>query len=265
MELPSFYSIFLWNILPSRKPKMTHNKKPIMAGTAMLTKMLAFPVLLLGLTEHTSAQSYSTLELKQDTATFLSEQYSKIENTRIDINVGNLDSRLRLSRCEQPLAFNIQDQTGLGGNISVQARCESGNKWSLHIPAQVMIYREIPVAARDIARGELLQANHLNRNLINISNIRQGFSLEEDTIVGRETKRNISAGEPFRTAALDSPTAIKRGENVILQAQASGIKVSSSGTALADGRVGQKIRVRNNSSDRIVTGLVMSQGLVQTL
>lgn len=265
MELPSFYSIFLWNILPPRTQKMRHDKKPIMKYTAMLAKMMVVPTLLLGLTEQSRAQTYSILELKQDTAKFLAEQYSQIEHSRIDIDVGNLDSRLRLSRCEQPLLFNAQDQTGLGGNISVQARCESGNKWSLHIPAQVMIYREIPVAARDIARGELLQASHLNRNLINISNIRQGFSLEEDSIIGRETKRNISAGEPFRTAALDAPTAIKRGESVILQAQASGIKVSSSGTALADGRVGQKIRVRNNSSDRIVTGLVMSQGLVQTL
>jgi flagella basal body P-ring formation protein FlgA len=34
---------------------------------------------------------------------------------------------------------------------------------------------------------------------------------------------------------------------------------------MADGRVGQKIRVRNNSSERIISGVVISQGLVQTL
>ncbi len=128
-----------------------------------------------------------------------------------------------------------------------------------------MVYRYIPVAARAVQRGEQLNASHLADNLVNISSIRQGYALTDEDIVGKEAKRNIGQGEPFKSNSLDAPTAIKRGESVTLQAQAGSIKVLSSGVALADGRVGQKIRVRNSSSERIVTGIVLNQGLVQTL
>jgi flagella basal body P-ring formation protein FlgA len=50
-----------------------------------------------------------------------------------------------------------------------------------------------------------------------------------------------------------------------LEAQAGSIKVSTSGTALTDGRLGQKIRIKNNQSDRIVTGTVVASGKVSTL
>lgn len=269
MELPSFYRVFLRNILRHR-----HCKKPI-SPTQPASPKAATPLgaglgfLLCSLTPFVSAQVpvqvYATNQLKQDIASFLAMEYEQVEHERIDINVGNLDSRLRLSSCEHPIAFTIQDASGLGGNISVKAQCSSGQSWSVHVPAQVTIYREIPTALRDIARGELINQGHIGTSLVNISSIRQAFLPEEGAIIGKEAKRNISMGEPFKTALLDAPTAVRRGEMVTLESLAGTIKVSSSGTALADGRIGQTIRVRNNSSERIISGVVMSQGLVQTL
>lgn len=213
----------------------------------------------------TANADYSPLQLKQDVAKFLATHYSKTPHERLDIKVGNLDNRLRLAACPGALSFNLQDPTDLGGNISVQARCGLPNGWSLHVPAQVVIYRSIPVAARTVTRGEVLNESHLIQHVVDVSSIRQGYALTHDQIVGREAKRNIAQGEAFRSSALDAPTTIKRGEIVTLQAQSGGIKVVSSGVALADGRLGQKIRVRNSSSERIVTGVVLNQGIVQTL
>ncbi len=133
------------------------------------------------------------------------------------------------------------------------------------MPAQVMIYREIPVAAQDISRGQSLTEQHFSSALMNISSIRQGFADTPQAIIGREAKRNIGKGEVFKTAQLDSPTTIRRGELVTLESIAGSIKVSSSGTAMSDGRLGQKIRVKNGSSERVISGVVKGQGLVQTL
>ncbi|WP_225319022.1 flagellar basal body P-ring formation chaperone FlgA [Cellvibrio sp. KY-GH-1] len=84
-------------------------------------------------------------------------------------------------------------------------------------------------------------------------------------MVGREAKRNIGKGEVFKTNQMDSPTTVRRGEVVMLESIAGAIKVSSSGTAMSDGRLGQKIRVKNSSSERVISGIVKGQGLVQTL
>lgn len=264
MELPSFCSNFFSNFLTGGPVNRAFVQK-LAYATANTCKTLFGASFLILLSSTATAQTYSTLALKQDVANFLASHYQQVEHERLDIKVGNLDSRLRLERCTEALAFNLQDPTGLGGSISVQARCPGPQGWSVHVPAQVMVYRYIPVAARAVQRGEQLNASHLADNLVNISSIRQGYALTNEDIVGKEAKRNIGQGEPFKSNSLDAPTAIKRGESVTLQAQAGSIKVLSSGVALADGRVGQKIRVRNSSSERIVTGIVLNQGLVQTL
>lgn len=263
MELPSFYRTFAKNILRQCATSLLTEQKH-----SNSSKICSALVILLAF-HNTAVQAsgiYSHLQLKQDASNFLAEEYKQTPHARIDISVGTLDSRLRLGQCPAAVAFTAQDQTGLGGNISVKAECNAGNiNWAVHIPAQVVIYREIPVALKDITRGEHITAGHLTTSLVNISNIRQSFAADNEAVIGREAKRNIGKGEPFRSAALDSPTAVKRGEIVKLESQVGSIKVSSSGIAMADGRLGQKIRVRNDSSERIVTGVVRGQGLVQTL
>ena len=277
MELPSFYKTFLGNILrhgKSRKPMLKKPTKPIAAisrPSAISVVNLAITLksglclLLSGLSLSASGQIYPLPQLKHDIASFLAADYKQTPHERIDINVSNLDNRLRLARCGQPIEFINQDQSGFGGNISVKAMCDGGKTWSVHVPAQVTIYREIAIAGRDIARGEVISHAHITSNLVNISSIRQAFLPDADAVIGQEAKRNIGKGEPFRTAVLDAPTAVKRGELVTLESLAGSIKVSSTGTAMADGRIGQKIRVRNNSSERIISGVVVRQGLVQTL
>ncbi len=264
MELPSFYRTFAKNILRQSTAHLLSAQK---CFTSTKVCSISAGLFIYCSTYLTYASGiYSHLQLKQDVTNFLAAEYKQTPHERIDISVGNLDNRLRLGQCPASVEFTAQDQTGLGGNISVKAQCAAGNiNWAVHIPAQVMIYREIPVAMKDIVRGETLGANHLTTSLVNVSNIRQSFATDQEAIIGREAKRNIGKGEPFRTATLDAPTTVKRGEVVKLESLVGSIKVSGSGTAMADGRLGQKIRVRNDSSERIITGVVRGQGLVQTL
>lgn len=265
MELPSFYSTFLRNFLRHSKSGKPIAERQLALVKAAISQKAGLVFLLCGLTPLASAQVYPLHQLKQDIASFLATEYKQVAHQRIDISVGNLDNRLRLASCDQEPVFTSQDSTGLGGNISVKAQCNGSQPWAVHVPAQVTIYREIPVAIRDIARGEVIGQAHMSLSLVNISSIRQEFLPEAGAIFGKEAKRNISKGEPFKTVMLDAPTVVKRGEIVMLESLAGSIKVSSAGTAMVDGRVGQKIRVRNNSSERIISGVVVSQGVVQTL
>lgn len=264
MELPSFCGNFLRNYVTNTPMQRAFAQK--LAGAWPKRLIFRAGVLfIVSASMSAGAQGYSTLALKQDVAKYLANHYAKEPHERLDIKVGNLDNRLRLEACALAPTFNVQDPTGLGGSISVQARCPTADGWAVHVPAQVLIYRHIPVAQRIIARGESINESHLTNSLVNVSSIRQGYALSAEHILGKEAKRNIGQGEPFKLNSLDAPTAIKRGEMVTLQAQTGGITVVSAGIALADGRVGQKIRVRNSSSERIVTGVVLNQGLVQTL
>lgn len=252
MELPSFYRLFFLIISPRNKRKVLK-----------LGKHLLSMVLSCAFSSATLAQIYTPLQLKHDIASFLANEYQQQSNERVEISVGNLDNRLRLSHCSQPLSMKAQDPTGLGGNISVQAQCKGNQPWSVYVPAQVFIYQQVPVALRDLARGDVISAADIRLDTLNISAIRQEFVASISAAVGKEVKRNISQGEPLKSINLDAPTAIKRGETVTVQALAGDIRVSSSGTAMADGRMGQKIRIRNNQSERVVTAVVIGPGQAQ--
>ena len=81
--------------------------------------------------------------------------------------------------------------------------------------------------------------------------------------IGLEVRRNISQGAPLIKSSIQQPMAIKRGEIVTIAAKAGTITVNTTGSALNDGRLGQKIRVRNSQSNRVITGRVVAEGKVQ--
>ncbi len=198
--------------------------------------------------------------IQQQTVSFLTGHYQHLG--RLEVSVGNLDRRLRLQTCGRPLAFSARDTSGLGGNVSVQVRCADQPGWSIHLPAQVSAFREIPVAARDLVRGEQLTAGDIHWQVTNISQLRQSYLPDPSEIIGREVKRNIGQGAPFINTALDSPRVIRRGDSVLLESTAGGIRVLANGTAMSDGRLGQAIRAKNNQSDRIVSGTVIAEGRI---
>ena len=56
---------------------------------------------------------------------------------------------------------------------------------------------------------------------------------------------------------------ILSGKLVTIVANFNGVRVKSSGTALADGFIGQEISVKNRLSKRVIFGVVMPNGDVQ--
>lgn len=252
MELPSFYKIFF----PRPRPAQPGRQFDLGSGCCMwIISLIA-----LG----TPAQAYTLLQLKQEIASFLTEQYTDPRYERVEINVNSLDKRLRIGYCDQPLTMDAKDPSGLGGNLTVNVQCNGKPAWSVHLPAQVHIFASIPIASRALIRGNLVKASDITQEVTNISLIRQAFFTSPEAAIGKEVKRNIGPGEPLRKANLDAPTVIKRGDPVALSASIGGISVATTGTAMGQGRIGQKIRIRNNQSNRIISARVTGPGQAQT-
>jgi flagellar basal body P-ring formation protein FlgA len=226
-----------------------------------LTFILLMPVCQFSLANQ---HFFSLKQLKEEAAQFLQEHYQDLPHKRIDISVGNLDSRLKLNPCSLPLEMTIQDPEHQGGNISMQIKCVAQPTWSVHVAAQVLIYQQVPVAKRELTRGEQISADDITNKIINISEIHQSFTTTIEDIIGKQVKRNLAAGEVFKGQSLESLKVIKRGDLVVLEMLTGQIRVSSSATAMSDGRIGEKIKVKNAQSQRIVMGEVMGEGLVRT-
>jgi flagella basal body P-ring formation protein FlgA len=89
-----------------------------------------------------------------------------------------------------------------------------------------------------------------------ISDLRQGFILSPNMVVGQQLRYSLAMGTALTPRSLKQQKIVQRGEQVILVAQAGSMEVRMNGMAMEDATLGDKIKVKNSSSNRVVEGVV---------
>ncbi len=123
-------------------------------------------------------------------------------------------------------------------------------------------YEMLLVSSKNLANGDVL--DFTNVRLEKRESIRDAEyvkSLEE--VVGLKMKRFVSVDTVLLKSYLDKPQLIRRGLPVNIISRQGNIEVNASGVALQNGVLGDKIRVRNTTSGRIVVGEVIDANNVQ--
>src|SRR5690606_32545004 len=98
----------------------------------------------------------------------------------------------------------------------------------------------------------------------NISRARRGFYSRVEDVAGSLAARRIRTNQLLTPALVASLPAVRRGETVKIVASRDGIEASTDGEALSDGQVGELIRVRNISSDKVIDAKVIEPGVVSS-
>ena len=194
---------------------------------------------------------------------FMIEHTTAVYDRPAEIEPGNLDSRLRLSRCGEPLEVSIPQGGRDLGRITVGVQCTGPRPWSLQVPTTVTLYEEIVVTARSLPRGTILAADDLRRVEHDVSKLPNGYIADTQAGVGMELRRHLSAGTALTTNMVRKPQIIKRGQQVAIIAVTGNLEVRMTGKALAHGGVGDRIRVLNLSSRKKLEGTITSSGAVR--
>lgn len=179
----------------------------------------------------------------------------------LEVEVPTLDPRLRLPACPEPLRALPGEGQRLGA-VSVAVRCPGAAPWTLYVQAKVAAFATVLVATRPLPRGARLADSDLEPVRMNIAALPQGYVTNADTVAGKVLRQALAAGQPVRPGQLAEPNLVARGQQVTLRAARAGFEVSMAGTALANGRRGDRIQVRNATSGRVVEGEVMAAGMV---
>lgn len=191
---------------------------------------------------------------------FIAEHTKTVYQQPAEINIGKLDSRLRLRQCNLPLDVYLPTGSRDLGRFTLGVRCSGQKPWSLHVPVTVTIYQKVIVTARSLPRGKILTGNDLKFAKHDKSKLPAGYMDELTEGVGMELKRQLSNGAPLTTSMIRKPKIIKRGQRVSIIARAGGMEVRMAGKALAHGAVGDRIRVLNMKSKKKIEGTVTPSG-----
>ncbi len=131
------------------------------------------------------------------------------------------------------------------------------------VDALIDEWKEVPVTRRSLQKGDVVQQLDLTRARLNIASLPRDVVMTTDEAVGQEVTRSIASGELLRRDTLNIPAAVEKGKPVKMIIRGGAFEVTAQGTALERGIIGAEIRVRNESSGKIILGSVIADGLVE--
>ncbi|MFM1848343.1 MAG: flagellar basal body P-ring formation protein FlgA, partial [Pseudomonadota bacterium] len=147
--------------------------------------------------------------------------------------------------------------------FTLKMRDDLGDTTSFNVEAFVDEWAEMPVAKRALPRGAVVSEEDVMMARLNISALPGDVAREHSRIVGLSIASDIAFGEVFRRNKLAIPAAVEANSRVTVIYRSPGFEATASGVALENGIVGQEIRIRNESSKKIISGTVVEPGLVR--
>ena len=148
----------------------------------------------------------------------------------------------------------------VGFSVEVQSPAAEPQRFPVY--ATIDEWAEVPVAARPVTRGSVLSADDVVMARMNIRAIPRDSARSPRDIIGLEIGTDVGYGEMFRRGKLVVPPIINPGARVTLLYREGPLEASASGVAIEAGAYGDVIRVRNESSKRVVSGTVLEPGVV---
>ncbi|MDA8486180.1 flagellar basal body P-ring formation chaperone FlgA [Pseudomonas resinovorans] len=196
---------------------------------------------------------------------FAVEEYLQRSNIqgRSEIQVNRLDPRLRLTECDKDLTTRLESPAQPLGRVTVRIRCDGSAPWTVFVPAQVRLYREVVVVTRPLRRGAPIAAQDVAVAERDVGTLNQGFLTDPAQIIGQKTTRALLPDQVLAPLHLQQAEVVSKGDQVVISAASASINVRMPGEALSNGAPGEQIRVRNLSSGRVIKARVKAPGQVQ--
>ena len=180
------------------------------------------------------------------------------EGGELVVSAANIDDRIFATDCPNTLTTSSSSSNSSASNITVLVECEPDN-WKIYVPVRLTMRVPMVTAANHISRGQVLTDNDITISMVDLLRFRrQGFSSIE-RVVGAKTKKNVKLGDVIEQNDI---CVVCRNDSVLIQANASGMNITTKGTALSDGSFGEQIKVKNDKSNRIIDAQVSGIGEV---
>lgn len=200
--------------------------------------------------------------LEQAIRDYLEPQLTASAGSRFELDINNIDPRLRLGKCQAPLDLTPLGRSELRGKVNIKITCVSPS-WGIFIPVQINSFEPVVISLVSLPRDSVISANILGLREMETSALNYTFFRSVDQVVGTTTTRSVQANSVIFTNMVKAADAVRNGDNVVIKATAGSLTVRIKGQALQDGAIGEQIQVRNTQSRRIIRAIVIAPGQVE--
>jgi flagella basal body P-ring formation protein FlgA len=142
----------------------------------------------------------------------------------------------------------------------------NGQEWRrVQVFMDVNMVARVAVAVRSIRYQEALTSENVRFVRMSLANvpINSVLGAEAKALKNARSRGSIDAGKIITANLVEQTPDVKRGETVALNVGCGDIMLSASGEAREDGYVGEKIKVLNMRSNKILVGVIKERGVVE--
>jgi flagellar basal body P-ring formation protein FlgA len=205
------------------------------------------------------AQMYDRAYLENFAKRQLASSLSTSDDKKVSIHVTPIDPRVRIKPCQSELSANIP-QNHNGRNVNIEISCDDSTPWSLYIPSRVSIMAPIVVALSAIDKGSRLTSDNIGIRYVDEKRIRGEKIADPSGILGAKSKRTLSSGS---TITRRNICVVCKGDSVTIEAVSDVLNIKTSGIAQSNGYIGDKIRVKNERSGKLVSARISGLNTVE--
>lgn len=206
-------------------------------------------------------QTHSLDDIAMTAHDFVMKELNR-SGENIEVVVGQLDPRLRLHQCTVPLEAFRQNYENRRAISTVGVRCNDNKPWSLYVPVSVKNFKQVAILKHAVIRNTVISENDIVLDKRNINRLTSGYFDAPEQLIGKIITQNLSSGAVLTKHHIKAATAVNRGQSVTLIAKNSVIEVRMKGVAMSKGAIGERIKVKNTNSERIIEGIIIDKDLI---
>lgn len=190
---------------------------------------------------------------------FVMAQVAAAGMPKVEVLPGRLDTRLRLTPCEQ-LHTYLPGGARLWGKTRVGVRCVKGvTPWNVYVPVTVNVFGPALVSSAALPAGHVLAATDFHQADVNLAEDMLNAPLTDSAqLLGRTLSKPLSPGQSLRQNSLKARQWFAAGDKVQIRVAGSGFAVAAAGEAVTAGMEGQPARVRTEGG-RLVQGMPVAE------
>jgi flagella basal body P-ring formation protein FlgA len=183
-------------------------------------------------------------------------------NGQFQIAITPLDTRLQLALCDSELLVSAQAGEIKPGRNTISVKCTGSQNWMIYTSVAIKSFKNVLVLTKALRRKEVITVDALTTENRDVGNMPQGYLSNVDDVVNKQASRNLQAGTVLNRLSYEALTMVKRGDRVSIQLGKSGMVITTAGLAMKDGAKGDRIDVKNLTSQRMIQATVTDVGLV---
>ena len=181
----------------------------------------------------------------------------------IDIDPIKISPKLKVKQCHSPLNINYANPSKRFGHTLVKVKCTKPAFWRMNVPVTINKYDDVLWLINPVAKGQNIDESDVTTKKMNISKLFKGYFIHFDQLKALQTRRPLKANILLSPNQFQARYLVKSGQQVTVVLKTKHLNIKTSGTALQSASKGQLVKVRNNSSLKILSGIVSDEGTIQ--